>query len=497
MTTMKFRCTLLSDIILSQTSSSIGNQKTLDFIPGNNFLGVVAAHIYNNVDNNVALDIFHSGKVRFGDAHPSMNGIRGLKVPASMYYPKLKKASEELYIHHLIQKPTDLAHLQLKQCREGFYVFGNNEGKPVDLKKRFAIKSAYNSELRKSEDGQMFGYESLPKGLELYFEIESDLSDEINNQIANSIIGEQQIGHSRTAEYGLVCIEKDDSYKEIDSTSDTVEIAGKRYVTVYADSRLVFLDDNGEPTCQPTPEQLFSKVQVNDVKAKIDWSKCQIRTFQYAPWNGKRHTYDTDRFGIEKGSVFVIELEAGEIPNRSQYVGSYNNEGFGKVIYNPSFLNGKTEENGRAAFLLLEKEPKEKESKDKESAEVQDKPNGSLLISFLERKKTEAELRSNAFDIVDEEVKKLEPHFAKGSFASQWGSIRSFAMVTPNSDALIEEIKGYLEHGVAKAKWEEGRRKAVLLEFMNENKDKNLQDIMVNLASEMAKICENREEDIQ
>ena len=47
---MKFKCTLLSDIILSQNSSTKGNQYSLDFIPGNNFLGIVAAFIYNNVE---------------------------------------------------------------------------------------------------------------------------------------------------------------------------------------------------------------------------------------------------------------------------------------------------------------------------------------------------------------------------------------------------------------------------------------------------------------
>lgn len=490
MKTMKFKCMLMSDIILSQTSSSEGNQKTLDFIPGNNFLGIVAAHIYNKVGKEIALDIFHSGKVRFGDAHPSMNGMRGLKVPASLFYPKLGKASDSYFIHHLIQNPASTAALQLKQCREGYYVFEDKTAKPVDIQKRFAIKSAYDSGTRRTEDRQMFGYESLPKGLELYFEIESDLSDAINTQITESLLGKKQIGLSRTAEYGLVFIERYDEYKEIASTADYVEIAGKRFITVYADSRLIFLDDNGDPTCQPKAKQLFSSDSETPIEGEIDWSKSQIRTFQYAPWNGKRHTYDTDRFGIEKGSVFVVELKSGPCPATSQYVGSYNNEGFGKVIYNPVFLKGNLAANGKAEFSLLEKESIHPRVEDIPQA----MPQGSRLIAFLNKKKEETKLRSDAFDIVGEEVNKLKPLFAKGTFASQWGSIRSFAMVISNSDALIEAIKGYLEHGVAELKWEEAKRKETLLDFMNSNKNNNLQDIMINLASEMAKICEKREE---
>ena len=153
---LKFKCTLESDLVLSQTSSSEGNQKTLDFIPGNNFLGIVAGKLYKD-GSAESLELFHSGKVRFGDAHPSVDGIRGLKVPASMYYPKLGSASKECYIHHLTNHDNeDIKAMQLKQCREGFYSFGETTGKPIDIQKSFAIKSAYDSESRRSKDGHLY-----------------------------------------------------------------------------------------------------------------------------------------------------------------------------------------------------------------------------------------------------------------------------------------------------------------------------------------------------
>lgn len=472
---MKFKCTLLSDVIISHNSSTEGNQYSLDFIPGNNFLGIAASYIYKEVN---AMDVFHSGRVKFGDANPSIEGeCRGLKVPNVMFYPKLKKASEECYIQYLIPHPDakEIKGLQLKQCREGFYAFGDGKGKPIHFDKRFAIKSAYDSEQRRSEDGLMFGYQSLPEGLVLYFEIESDLDEVTNKHIAAAICGTRNVGRSRTAQYGLVKIEEA-TYKEIVSTANTFNRDGKRYATVYADGRLIFLDENGEPTFRPKACDLGF---VGD-SDKIDWSKSQIRTFQYSPWNGKRHTYDTDRCGIEKGSVFVVECAS--TPSASTYVGYYKNEGFGKVIYNPVFLNGRVD--GRADFLL------EEVAEYKTPVEEQ-KPSNTLLFQFLKKQQAKAGIMKSLYQDVNDFVSKNGSCFHGEKFASQWGSIRSIAMIAPDEAKIPEMIHDFLNHGVAKEKWEErGRRKA--LEAFMETTD-NIRERIINLASEMAKKCREEE----
>lgn len=476
--TLKFKCTLESNLVLSQASSSEGNQKTLDFIPGNNFLGIVASQLYKE-GSLESLNIFHSGKVRFGDAHPSIDGIRGLKVPASMYYPKLGSASEECYIHHLTDhNSADIKAKQLKQCREGFYSFGDTVGKLVYIQKNFTIKSAYDGEKRRSKDGQLFGYESLAKGLVMFFEVESELTDEQNQQIVDSLIGKRHIGHSRSAEFGLVTIEQED-YKEIESSKPD---SASDYITVYADGRLIFINQDGESTYQPTAKDLG--VDGGD----IDWPKSQIRTFQYAPWNGKRHTYEADRCGIEKGSVFVVKKNGASCPEKSKYVGLYNNEGFGKVIYNPVFLVGDPHGSGKARFTLEQREQNEQTF----SNELQPT---SRLIDFLIKKKEIVKSNQMAYQIVQEEVAVLEPYFRKGKFVSQWGSIRSIAMITSDSNQLVLAIDAFLSHGVAKEKWEEQGRKERLDCFMAQHTSEDLQSIMINLASEMAKKCKVREED--
>lgn len=62
---IQFKCELLSDIVLNDSSATEGKRRSLDFIPGNNFLGIAAAQLYEKTDE-AAWCIFHSGHVRFG-----------------------------------------------------------------------------------------------------------------------------------------------------------------------------------------------------------------------------------------------------------------------------------------------------------------------------------------------------------------------------------------------------------------------------------------------
>lgn len=81
------------------------------------------------------------------------------------------------------------------------------------------------------------------------------------------------------------------------------------------------------------------------------------------------------------------------------------------------------------------------------------------------------------------------------------GSIRSLAMVYEDEEKLKDIIgsrkqdgegkgKGYINHGTAAEKWDQRGRKERLWEFLeNEELKGHLQEAVINLASEMAKIC--------
>lgn len=494
MTTLKFKCELLSDVILNQKAATEGPNKTLDFIPGSCFLGIVASEgRYQKFDDKgLAMDIFHSGQVRFGDAHPSTGNVRGLKIPASMFYPKLKKASEELYIHHAVPNldSEKMKKKQLKQCRNGFYVFSDDEAVEVKIDTNFTIKSAYDREKRCSKDEKMYGYESLQRGLVLYFDLELD-NDNLVEDVKNALVGQKRVGRSRTAQYGLVEImslpnENDREYKDVESTQSYVALKDKdgkdiKCITVYADGRLVFLDDYGLPTFQPTAVQLGLPEN-----AEILWDKSQIRTFQYAPWNFKRQCFDTDRCGIEKGSVFVVDVSKCEaIPElKSQYVGSYKNEGFGKVIYNPDFL--KADNDGKAKCVI-------KETK-KDSSPKEKKPlSGSPLLEYVKDQQNREDKDNNIYKAVNEWVDQNKQLFqGKEKFASQWGAIRGIAMATKDDSKIKDNVVTYISHGVKSTDWD-GNRRNKLENFMNGCNKDNIRIGLVNLAAEMAKKC--RKED--
>lgn len=482
MKTMQFCCRLKSDVILNVKSASEGNNATLDFIPGSCFLGIVAGSLYGKLNEeenvNESLTVFHSGTVRFGDAHPALGQDRALRVPASFFYAKGDKLTDACYIHHFIENPqvimnSDGKRAQLKQARSGFYVMNAETGKEIKTSKHFAIKSAYNREERRSMDAKMFGYESLAKGLELLFEVEMDdeLSSELSEKIKNALLGEHSIGRSRTAQYGLVEITEGTINAPVSQSDAT-------YLTVYADARLIFLDDNGNATFCPTVQQLLGK----DVKGDIDWQRSQVRTFQYAPWNAKRQCFDTDRCGIEKGSVFVLTNVEGFDKNvTSQYVGSYKNEGFGKVLYNPAFLQ-QGGENGLAKIKIEEaKEPKT--DIDTENA-IDQNLNPALMTYLQGRQKAEA-----ATQTVLKKVNGFNDSLFKGKekFASQWGTIRSIALRNKENDTIYNEVIEYISHGVKSEDWTGPRVKA-LQDFMDDNRG-NLWAAIINLASQMAKEC--------
>ncbi|MGM9745885.1 MAG: hypothetical protein ACI30H_02865 [Paludibacteraceae bacterium] len=491
MKTLKFKCTLLSDVILNQKAATEGPNKTLDFIPGSCFLGIVASKYAEFEKDGKAMEIFHSGKVRFGDAHPS-NGVRGLKIPASMFYPKLKKASEELYIHHAVPNldSDDMKNEQLKQCRDGFYIFVGNEAKEIKTETNFAIKSAYDREKRRSKDNEMYGYESLQKGLELYFEVQVK-NEDLEKEIKDALVGKKRVGRSRTAQYGLVEITEND-YSDVKCDKSENGI-----ITVYADGRLIFLDEFSLPTFQPSAEQLGLPKD-----AEILWDKSQIRTFQYAPWNYKRQCSDADRCGIEKGSVFVVKVpDPVKLNLKLQYVGSYNNEGFGKVIYNPCFLEAE-KDTGKALVTIIPDKNNdtdvildEDKRKEKVKKEIEVLNKGGNLLKFLAGQKEKAEIDNDIYTKVNHWVNDNKTAFqGKEKFASQWGAIRGIAMATKDDSKIRENVITYISHGVKSSDWDGNRRKK-LEEFIAKCNTNNIRESLVNLAAEMAKKC--REEDKQ
>ncbi|HCN54695.1 MAG: hypothetical protein LKE41_02075 [Prevotella sp.] len=473
---LKFKVTLLSDVIISESPATQGRHRGLDFIPGNNFLGIAASRLYKDIGENThTYLLFHNGHVRFGDANPGYKGIRGLRTPSCFFKAKYtdklpwKDGDKTRLVHHRITDFKPYLDAQLKQCRSGFMVFEDKTAYEISLSRNYAIKSAYDSEKRRAEDEKLFGYESLTKGSVLYFCVELD-DDAMGckDEMINALTGLRHVGRSRSAQFGLVKIEPF-NYQDVSACSSE-----KGQVVVYADSRLCFFDAEGQPTMCPTAEQLGVK------GGQIDWSKSQIRTFQYAPWNYQRQAFDDERCGIENGSVFVIK---GTTDATENIVGAYQNEGFGKVLYNPSFLM--TGENGKSLFTF--EQAMEENGNHKADEDWTQHFSNTTLLSYLKNKKTLQKEEKTTYDLVDDFVKAHKERFSAIT-PSQWGTIRGIAMSADQEEKIIGFINTFIHKGVAKDYWEERGRGKKLIDFLEKNRTiVSVRDLVINLSSEMAK----------
>jgi hypothetical protein len=183
--------------------------------------------------------------------------------------------------------------------------------------------------------------------------------------------------------------------------------------------------------------------------------------------------------------VFVVKASVS--PDKSQYVGSYQNEGFGKVIYNPAFL--KAEADGVARYRLQEPSRKGDDGKENKVS------SNSALFNYLMQQQKRENLEVAVYEMVNKWVKDNSLKFTKNKdlFASQWGGVRSIAMKNNTKETLVDKLykneKSYLTHGVAADKWNENGRLKVFKEFVEKLTDENAQIAIINLAAEMAKVC--------
>lgn len=467
---MQFKVTLKSDVVLQQSSATLGSSKTLDYIPGANFMGIVASSLYTDMTDET-YTLFHSGKVRFGDANPAHNGHRCCRVPLAMYHPKFQKETESCFIHHNIKDFSVLSNLQLKQCRSGYFDFTDlTNSQSVKVDKEIALKSARDKNTRSSAKGQMFCYESLEKGTVLLMQVEAP-TPELRKKITESLVGTHRVGRSRSAQYGLIEIEKAtfDSPKCTPNPKDGD-------VVIYADSRLVFLDEFGLPTCQPEPKDFG----IDTKGASIDWTRSQIRSFCYSPWNFQRQCFDAERFGIEKGSVIIITGANKSIAG-PRCEGNFKTEGFGQILLNPDFLLSEPDTNGCSKARLTAAEPK---------PYIENNGRNTPLLNWLRAKQRQEQMEYDVYKEINMWVKEHKQKDFGGAdlFKSQWGQIRSLAMKGGSQSVIIDNIDDYLSHGVASKRWRKQGRKDLLISFLRATfNDENIQMAVINLASQMAK----------
>ena len=428
-----FNIEFLSDVVLQATSNTEGNIDVLEFIPGSNFLGMVAKN-YDKFSDS--FKIFHSGLVRFMDANLLVDNQIYYKTPYSFFKKKILENNEKEYIynHHLINKKLG----QLKQLRKGFINPDISNGlKLYEINYNYSQKSSYDKIRRRSKSGNMFGYKSMPKGLKWQFKVKIDdsISKEDESLIIQSLENSTRLGKSKSSEYGKVKITK------INNTQNNLEISNKDNLTyIYANSRLALVDENGYPTIDP----IYLIDGLN--KENILYDKMQIKTSSYRQYNNTMQNRSYERIVINKGSVFVLkDLSNEQIEKLKNGIGVFLSEGFGDLIINPKFL--------------LESEIKVfKQSKLPQKNITKIETNFDTdILNYLKLKHNN---KLSKLDLVDEVYKFIRDNkvLYKNISNSQWGTIRSICL--SQMENKIVEIEKYISSG--KAKWSKEQKNRLL-----------------------------------
>ena len=425
MNELTFQVKFLSDIVLPASSNTEGNIEQLDFIPGSNFLGMVAKE-YSEF--NDSFKVFHSGNVRFGDATLLVEGETTYKMPLSFFHEKLEKT--QLVNHHLIKDFLDFK--QLKQKRKGFIT---KDLKEISIDYNYAQKSAYDKDKRCSKDGTMYGYNAIPEGTLWQFSVKYDALERKDvERITNNLVGKKRLGKSKSSQYGRV---------EISETTKSQTIVSHLVETpttvLYAKSRLALVDVEGNPTY----DLKYLIDGLNDTN--IVWEKSQIKTSTFTPFNGAMQTKSYERVIINSGSVIVLQnLSKAQLEQLDRGVGIYFSEGFGEVLVNPSFLDKEE------PFSLK----KCSNGKEFEKVDITEP-----IVKFLNNRKLRnqenLELASAVYTFIQE-----NRTLYKNISNSQWGTIR--AICSGSSDDFRGEIREYVSDG--KVTWKTEQIESLLEE---------------------------------
>lgn len=478
-----YQCTLLTDLVITSNPATEGFHRSLNYIPGSKFLGIVASQLYDMDDALQTRAIFHRGDVRFGDAHPFIANQRLHKIPLAWKFDKdvERDAPREIYLHYFDSAP--------EQEREAYFTTNYQWYEVIE---DFSIKSAYDSQKYRAQDQQMYGYFSLPRGSEWQFYIDYD-SIEYMEIVEEALVGERRIGRSKSAEYGLVDIKRSD---ENTTKPSTESIPKDSLVLLYAASNWCFYDQYGECTLQPTPEQLGLPNG-----SSIDWGASQIRTRHYRTWNRKRNNRDADRLIIEKGAVVVATISQDFNPEKLAYgIGAHRSEGLGQVLANPDFLPTHPQQRNRVLTKYESSNaPAVVASKFLYQAEQAE---NNLLTSFL----TEKSKYQTAERLLDEKVNQfIEDHadLYDGISNSQWGQVRKYTRLAGTSSLNLEKLlfgdpknekeQGFLLNGQAAKEWRTQNRAGHLQSVLFPTTDPKLNDgdiilFTQKLAAEMAKL---------
>lgn len=439
MTRFELDITLLEDCVLSERTATQGAHRTLDYIPGSALLGAVAARLYRELGDD-AFEWFHSGRVRFGDGLPVVDGQVARPMPLCWFGRKGAPLGRPVRAGVTAIDPDAIRNFQYadrfedgvqpRQLRDG-HVTG--DGLAVHAVQSYSQKTAVSIETGSAEAGQLFGYSAIAAGQSFRAEVGVDegLATAVGERLAVVCGKSMVIGRSRGAEYGRVEI-------AIREAGDDVAAPppGTR-ITLWLQSDMALVGADGLPTLEPTPEALGLP------PGHVDWTLTFLRTRRLAHWNAYRGARDAEEVVLVRGSVIGLELD--QQPDEQQLkllaagVGRRREIGWGRVLLNPTLLSDQIPKfSGRAAATPERTRPAS-----------EPRAEDSQLIAWLRRTATDDHAADHvATELLAEirkaysSARKLSGDKSAGPSASQWGTVYAIARAAKaEGDGLDKQLK--------------------------------------------------------
>ncbi len=410
MPSLHLRIRLETDVIMSASSATVGGHHTLQRLTGRSLLGACAAVEYGAR----GFDVFHSGKVRFGDAFPESDGEVALPVPLSLYRAKTGPASDPRWNLAVAERPRGI---QLEQERDGHIrADGHRQAVPRSYTMRTAVEDH-----GAARAGFLFGIESIAAGATFRATVSADTDDLLQEVEKRLVNRHHRLGRSRSAEFGLVRIERcdDTPWLTVEGVVDEVRI--------WCLSDIALRDAaTGVPRLLPTPD---------DFGIAGEWrsDRSFIRFNRLTPFNTHRRSHDMERQLIAAGSVIVFRApgtDLGALRDRlASGVGDYQVEGCGRVLVQPLLLES-------PRVTISERADKRPPTSIQRQAIPADNL-GAWLLARL----NEDMLRERAWDLSRDWERALR-RFRVG--AAQWGELRHRAGVAriqgTSRDTFAEQL---------------------------------------------------------
>lgn len=329
---------LIDDVLISETSATAGGHESLDYIPGATLLGAAAAKLYNQLSGEEQYCVFHSGRLRFGNALPlTADGERCYPMPFAWHERKLgPSAINEGKIDAAALIDPRASNDQPEQLRRGYVTESLAVERP---ERRMRMKTAIDPRTQRVATGQLFGYEAIAAGTVFCATVEADtdVPQALLDRVVGALVGQLRLGRSRSAEYGRVHVTQVSPTKA--PTKDGPQIGmNEKELTLWLLSDMALLDsESAQPTLEPSAMNL-------GLPAHSEWdaTRSYLRVRHYAPFNGKRQSRDPEISVIRQGSVLRYTLReplsAADQQRLAAGVGLYREAGLGCVWINPALL---------------------------------------------------------------------------------------------------------------------------------------------------------------